>query len=468
MKKRGPASIILIMLFMLSNNVVAQDIKVSDLNLTDWVWGNQNLTCQIENTSGNYEQLVITAYQEYGGEDLTPFRSERHSLFMAPSSEQMFDMPIDIIGNYGTCKLTFSVYSVIDTLDQLQESQLVFSKELIHTFEMPEELRTAIDGKINTPTFVRQTPTFDNHFHRVLAFLLGRGKNTDEIATMTGATRDYIDQSLARLEEYGCLEMSGGVPTLSFNIITDERAKGLMPAINKAVDGIYDMIVKNLPAYDSSLQAMIAAGEATSQKDNIVDPSSVLHHKHPVIQGLFLWNILGREFVNDGKRFVILWKSDPCVAEMGEFMHLVSGPESNMSGGFYLYVIEKKSYRIHCGTDPMPIICRTVNKDRKARGYTSQWSFVRSESPIFYAYTDEKVQKPVSMLIDGTIPYLEGLKNTLGEEFGSANEQKFIKGTRYWCWNLVVTKIMEKLEAEKLVEKEGFGYYSLQKAMFEW
>ncbi len=468
MTKTGRIAVLTMMGVIMSACVWAADIDISGVTISEMSWGNRTVSFNIRNNMDDVAYLTAVVRLSYSGEELTPRRMMQKSIFMEPAATAKMELPIGVVGNYGTCHINVGVYAVVDTLDILLESQRIFSHDISHTFPVPAGLKEAIDGGLMVPGYVDRTTVFDNHFGRILAFLLYRGKSVNEIAMLTGATEKFVRQGIDTLDNYGYVKKEGDRHVLTFNVITDERVKRLRPEINNAVAGLIEVLKKNLPAYDSTVQALVEQGVVTAQKDNIIDPGSILHHKHPVVLCLFLWNVLGREFVNNGNAFNIFQLSDPCNAYMADFMHLVSGPPENTGDGFYYFIADKDTYQMHCGTGHMPILCGPDYRERLLAHKRVDWSFLRDSSAVFYTYTDEKAQIPVSMLMDGAIQHVENLKKAVEMEFNTREEGRYLRGVKYWCWNLVVGEVMKELESMGLLEKEGFGTYSLQKALVQW
>lgn len=465
MLKAGRAAVFAIIVMALSVYAQAADFDITDVAISNMAWGNQTISFNVKSNTDQMAFLTTVIWLGYSGEDLVPQRVVQKSIFMEPMAAVKMELPVGVVGNYGTCRINVGIYQVVDTLDQILESQKIFSHDFTQSFPMPAGLREATGGGLMVPAYVDKTTVFDNHMGRVLAFFLYQGKSVREIAELTGASEEFIRQGIDTLESYGYAKKEGDRPVLTFNVITRDRFNKLRPAIDAAVTGLVDVLKANLPVYDSTVRALVEQGVVTAQKDNLIDPGSVLHHKHPVVLCLFLWNVLGREFVNGGNDFNIFQLSDPCNAFMGDFMHLVGGPPENMGAGYYYYIADRDTYQMHCGTSHMPILCMPNYRQRFLEHKRIDWSFVRDSSAVFYTYTDEKAQIPVSMLMDGATPYVENLKKIIEQEFSVPQENRYLLGVKYWCWNLVVGEVMNELELSGLVEREGYGFYSLQKAL---
>ncbi|UCD17236.1 MAG: hypothetical protein JSV44_12420 [Candidatus Zixiibacteriota bacterium] len=441
----------------------ASDFEIGDIALSSQSWGDQTATFSVKNISPEHKTITALATVDYSNNYLTPSRSTKTVVVLGSETSTIVRLPVIIPGNYGKCSVKIDLYDVIDSLDMPLESQLIQSREISIDFPMAEDLKPIIIEKLHVPNFVEENDYFDNFINRALVFLLHRGKTVDEITTLVNAETDFVKSAITGLVEAGYLAEKENSHTTAFEVIDQEDIRALRSSIDETAGDVVEVISGNLSAYDSTIAAMIADGKLTADPGNVVDPGSVLHHKYPVIIGLLLWDILGREFVNDGKVFNIFENSDPCNAFMGDFMYLVHGTDDDVGKGFYYYIKDKRSEQFHCGITAMPILCDPRYRELGTRNVYVNWSFVKSQAAIFYFYSENKVRGPLSILMDGAMPFVDGLKKIVDETFGSRGEDSGIRGARLWCWNLVVSKVMAQLEQKQILEREGLGLFSFTK-----
>jgi hypothetical protein len=83
-----------------------------------------------------------------------------------------------------------------------------------------------------------------------------------------------------------------------------------------------------------------------------------------------------------------------------------------------------------------------------------------------FIYNEDRIRKPLSLMMDGTITYVEKLKTDMAAAFSGTYYDTNNRGTRYWCWDLVVTRLMAKLEENKIVELDKTRLYRLQKTEY--
>ncbi|MBN2226075.1 MAG: hypothetical protein JW763_01795 [candidate division Zixibacteria bacterium] len=440
------------------------DFEVGEIALSGENWGKQSATFTLKNVSMEMKTVIAAAETSFDDFDLTPIRKTRAVAFLQPEQTTDVTVPVTIPGNYGTCTIVLKIYDVVDTMDVLMDSQMLHTKTFSITYPYPAELETVVGEQLFVPPFVDRNDYYDHYFGRVMTYLLSRGKRVDEIAKLTGTTVDYVNAAIADFIDYGYLVDTPDGYRPQMMVIDDAQVKSIRSAIDGTVESLVEVITANIPVYDSSIAAMIADGSLTSDPDNIIDPGSVLHHKYPVILGLLMWDILGKNFVNDDMPFTIFEGSDPCNAEMGDFMYLVSGGAADAGTSFYYYLHTKKAERFHCGIDTMPIICDSRFRELRKAGKYVNWSFNRQKPSIFHTYTEDKVRGPLSLLMDGTFPHIEGLRQAVDDLAKSSGQSAYERGARLWCWSLVVTDVMRTLEKNGVVTIEGDGLYSMTKA----
>ncbi len=452
-------TLVMALMMLMAASAVSADFTVGKVSLSSKSWGNQTATFKIENTGAIYKTVVALSDVTFSGGLLNPRRVERKIILIAPEESAEVELPVTIPGEFGNCNVRVRLFDVVDTLDQLLPTQQFYDDTTTFTFEMSPELKKIISEYIHVPAFVENNDHFDNSFIRVLLYLIYLGKSSGDIAELCNADPTFVEYSIAFLEGEGYLKITGGGLTPTFTVINTELAQKARPAIDKAIEDLYQLLLINVPRYENNVRALVAEGILTSNPEDLIDPGSVLHHKYPVVLGLFLWHTLGNKYINDGEPFDIFEDSDPCNAMMGDYMYLVNAGEKDFGRGFY-YAVDGAKQRFYCGIRPMPIQCDPKYRDFAKKERKPAWSFDRSHSAVFYTYTDMKVQIPVSMLNKGTESIISKLQYDVDKVFNTDNQGAYIKGARYWCWNLVVQELVEKLEAKKIIEQEGEGTFS--------
>ena len=353
------------------------DFNIGEIELSDAAWGHQTARFKLNYTGDNYTFIVAASLVQFFGGDLTPSRYEKKAFLLGPETTVDIDLPVNIPGNFGDCEVEIYLYDVIDTLDEVFESQKFFTRSLPLAFPVPESLKKEVGFNIALPKFVEKNEVFDNHFSRILIMLLDEGKNPGEIARLCKTDEEFVKAAIAVLQHDGYLKSEMHRPVPDFAVINRDKIKKIRPYIESAVEALYSRISENFAGFDSCIQAMITDGRLTKDKQDALHGGTVLYHVYPFTMTLFLWDLLGREFVNDGKPFNIFEGSEPCNAVMSDFMYIIEGSE-NRGETFYYFTNEKNLDRIYCGIGEYKIDCIPPNyRERARRKLKVNWRFSR-------------------------------------------------------------------------------------------
>ncbi len=444
-------TVICILLIGLSATASEPDFKVGDAKLSSTDWGVQKASIKLTCLTEFFRFVVATAEVNFPGSAIDSKRFAKRYYIIEPPDEVELDLPFIIPGNIGKGTVLITLYDVVDTLDPLLESQKFHTREFNFNIKLPKPLRAMADSGIQVPSMVSRTETFDNIFNRLLMLLLHRGKSSDEIARLTGVTVGYVKKVSLALAKKGLLDLYGTIYKPAFVIIESDRAEALNPVINGAVDNIYNTITGNLVRYDSTVTALASKGVITNDRSNVLQGGSVLYHKFPTFLGLFFWELLGSEFMNEGNDFRVYEASDPCLAQLGNYMFMVTGAKDNVGTTFYNKFESTNSKGFYCGATS-PIL--------KCDGRS--WSFEKENSPIYYTFNKEKIREPLSILAEGVFEHITGLEKALVESFPEDKDKDYFKCVRYWCWGLVVDRLMGRLVGSGILEQEGNGTFLMQ------
>jgi hypothetical protein len=413
-------------------------LVVGSIKLSATDWGEQTASIELTNTGEYFKFVTARVDVLFPGALIETSRSGQKMFIIQPPDKQKLEIPFIVPGNLGHGQVTVSLYDVVDTLDPQKK--------------IPASLESLINPGIQLPSFVDQTRTFDNQFSRILILLLHRGESLQKIAKISGVKVSFA-LSLARyLERDGFLYKDNGVFYPAFRVIDNDDIEKLMPLIDRTVNSMYELMALNLPLYDETLERLTAEGRLTGDRSNLLDPGSVLYHHYPSILGLFLWNHLGRVFIKGGDDFGPFINSDPCQGIDNNYMYMVSGPPDNIGRGFYYNVTGPNMDGFYFGAETVKLNCT-------GRGMV----FEELRAPIYYTYNELIAAPAMKVLSEGISGYLDKLEAGLHDVFGKEGDQGYIKGARLWSWSLVVDHLVEKLEKNNIIEKEGTGLFVMQK-----
>lgn len=451
--------LMVLLVFVLLTGISLADsdeyFNVVDVKLSSTDWGIHQATIKIACLAEYYRFLVATAEVNFPGNIVDSKRLTKRSYILLPPDEVELELPYIIPGNVGDGSVLITLYDVVDTLDPLLESQKFYARQFKFNIKLSESAQILADSGIQVPSLLGRAEMFDNVFNRLLILLLHRGKSAEEIARMTGVTVGYITKTSIALAKKGLLVSDGTIFRPTFTFIENEKVEALIPVIEETTDKIYNTMIINIPAYDSTIEVMASRGEITNDKQNVLQGGSVLYHKFPTYLGLYFWELLGSRFINEGHSIMLFNGSDPCRGKLGEYMFMVSGPEENVGTTFYNKFMDPNSNGFYCGATEPKLIC-----DGRS------WAFEKENSPIYYTYNPEKVKKPMTVLARGVYQHLTDLEKTLVENFPDVNEKSHFKGIRYWCWGLIVEKLMKRLLDTGYLEQEGNGTFLMQVTEF--
>jgi len=441
----------------------ASDLEVSDISLSAPKWGNQTVYFKLSNTGEDYKFVTAMAAVHYTSGKYISSRFSKKSYQIEPLSAAKTALPVIIPAGYGGAVVEITLYDVIDTLDQVFESQKFFQKSLPLEFKIPEILIKEVGDEISIPKFVKDNEFFDNYFARAMMYLIGRGKSVKEIAEICGTDSAFVRSTLTNYQTEGYVKAEGTEYKLNFMTVAPEDIKKIAPYIEETVSELFEVVSGNLPAYDSCLSAMIADGRLSADKNDALDMGTVLYHKYPVVMGLFLWDLLGREFVNGGKPFNIFENSDPCMARMGDMMYMATNSGDFVGDTYYYHIYMPKEEMFYCGMGEHNFKCPQNYQDKSRRKQREDWGFDGSRPDLIFIFNADKVREPLSLLLDGTPVLADKLSERMDDIFAGEEYDQFKRGAKYWCWDIVVTKLMRQLEAEKLIKMEDNGIYRFQK-----
>jgi predicted transcriptional regulator len=452
MSRIGLIITICISILTLSVTVSAQDFKVSEIKLSSTNWGTQKASFDLTNLGEYFSFVVATAEVDFPGNVIDSKRFTKKVFIIQPPEIEKLEMPFIIHGNIGKGTVLINFYNVVDTLDPLFESQKFYSRKFEFNIEIPKSLKAIVDSGLQVPSIVSLTGTFDNLFNRIVIFLLNRGKSLDEIAQSTGVEKSFVEKVASVLADEGLLDLHDSTYKPTFIVLENNQVEAFKPIIGRTVDDIYRTVTGNIHKYDSTLTALALKGLLTNDKSNVLDGGSILYHKYPVFLGLFLWEFLGSRFINNGNDILIYQGSDLCRARMGDYMFMIIGASDNVGTTFYNKLQSGNVDGFYCGATT-PIL--------KCGG--RKWAFEQDNSPIYYTYNEDKINLPLSILAEGVNDHITDLEKALFDNFPDDKDKDSFRGVRYWCWGLVIDKLMDKLVENKVLEIEGKGVFLFQK-----
>jgi|WetSurMetagenome_2_1015567.scaffolds.fasta_scaffold55495_3 hypothetical protein len=452
-----------ILMILLAGMAGAEGFQVGDINLSSTNWGNQTVNVNVLNISGEYKWIAVRTQVIFSDSLLTPRRNSQKTIFMEPDLNKKLELPYEFPGNYGRGVVRVSLYELVDTLDPLYESLRFFEKDIPVEFPVPDSLVGLVSDGINVPMYAEKSDLFDNLFNRLFFILLYQGKSLTDIARLTGADSVFVNMTLRRLMVEGLISQTDNVYDPNFAVIDISLISKLRPAMDSTMLSIYNSITAGLPRYDSLVADYLKTGKIKNDKNNLFDPGTVLYHKYPTVIGLLLWNRLGVDFVSDGMPFNIFVGSDPCAARMAEFTHFVLGNGNNMGRSLFMnFNDNNEEGKFYCSGDSVIFNCYLLSSPG-VLPVVFDWAVSEKNPMIYFTYNDAVTKEPLAILAGDAIGNIRNLKTKIEMELAGSKNARHIRGIRYWCWNLIVTEVIKKLETDKVLIREGSGLYMFER-----
>jgi len=448
--------IALFIIIVAASGSYASQLVVDNLTVSGMQWGPQKVSLKLTNNYPDYKFIVAEAEVVFSGQSQKTNRYFKGNFIVEPLKDTALEIPVNIPGGFGSGKVQISIYNVVDTLDRLLPSQIEYSGEIALMTEIPESVAGLVETGLQAPIFVDQGSVFDILFHRVMLLLLHRGKSIREIADICNTDPAFVKQTVASLKDLGYIRQVDNKYLPAFAVIDVDKVAPLEELAGSAADEMYKIISGNMAAYTQKLDELIKAEKVTADPNDVLDGSSILHHLHPTVTALFMWDKVGKEFINDGRRFSGYKSLGLCNVRIGEFMHLVVADSSKNVNTFYFYNNDPHGRRLVCGVADSYVKCDPrFNSAYKA---TVNSLFDHEHQPLYYTYDAAKCRAALDALGTGSGAYLNALKEQFGGILGDTGGEKVMKSARYWLWSLVVDKVIDKVEKNGLADREANVY----------
>lgn len=469
--------ICVILLFSV-RGAVAQEFVAANPNFGSLQWGRQTINVTIANQVDDYRFVIALSQVEFENMPGSSDRRGRLVTIVDPLQTMTMAIPVEIPENYGTALVTVTLYNVVDTLDNLLPSQKFASFEHRQSFQIPSTLPADLSN-ITSPPYAHRWGDFDNDFIRALIVMAKRGMTPQEMAARTGAESTAIKSQLERLANRGYLKAVDSIyAPLNAVIDTNDLAR-LLPEVDRTVETLFRLFQTKLPEYDRYLARLAAEKKVARDGTSVLDVTSVIYHKYPFISAILLWSKIGVEFINDGKPFNIFanegmergkyLRSDPCRARMGKYNYLVVGPEDNAGKTFYYYLSDDGAGgdMFYFGANEVAIDCHAFLDSISSAPRSFDWTSFAARQPTYFQYADSTIKLVLPFFGEELTRAAQTLRASIEESYKSPTSPLAIYGVRYWAWNLVVSRLIERLEQAKLFEKEGDGFYHFQRVVLQ-
>ncbi len=432
---------------------------VAEYDLESLGWGRHFVRLEIINTEEYIQFVTVITNVFCRGERYSPERKlvGNYALYGndTVSMQALFWVP----GNYGDFSYKLLLYHVIDTLDELLDYQIFYSDTGSYSIKPPAGIKPYLQKNVTLPPMVGRHMDLDYDFARVMPFLVSENKSAGEIAEIAGCDSSFVIDHLEYMSTRGYYRKEGNrfrsaIPTIS----ESEAAESKKLAIEIA-DRITGKLSINIDSYWKVLDTLVAAGKIVNDSNAFMDGGSVLYRPYPVVTALSLWFDMGRSFITGTAPFNLFDGTDFCNAQIPYFMYMIEGDEIVSGNCFYAMITSGRSYQIIYGDTIPQITCPLGFMFAPMAGVEVQWEYEKEYFPESFMVDSATVRPMLVHLRTGIDPIMAEAFNKLTKISQSYNKAFLLFGHRWWFWNVVATRVIEKLIESGKLTRRGNGQY---------
>jgi len=444
----------------------APELAIGNIDIPSFRWGRQTATFEVTNNSDWMKYVTVETEISFEGSYLNPVRVIHTSYPLVPGETSELTPEIDVPGNYGKASLYVRLYDVVDTLDELMPGQKVFEQPFKLTFHVPETAFSYIQEKVVLPPTVINNPLWDTEVSHLLPILLEEGKSLEEIAAILEADVSFVKQTVANMTVYNLLEKSedGSVVPL-FPIFSVKQAEETKKLVEQSSDRLVKLIAGNMDDYQKVLDSMVGAGSLTTDSNDFIHGGTVLYRKYPVVAGLLLWYDLGQKFIGAGNPLMPFEGTDPCHALIGRFMYVVQG--GDVFNGHHYYLSTKSTIGIDITYgDTIPgISCPKKLAARRVLREKAHFNYDKDHVPEVFIVSASLVKPALTVIGKGSEELFPEIRDDLVRISNNHGQAEVSVAERYWFWNQVASRTLEKLVKDGSITREGNGMFKFQVSM---
>lgn len=424
-------------------------------------WGRQGIPIRITNNGEYLKYVSVVGDVRCKGDNYSPKRKVIKNYALFPGDSVNAEAVILIPGNYGEISIELKIYDVIDTLDQLLESQLIQSQAGLIDVPMTEAAAAYIKKDFTLPPLVGRHIDFDNDFARLVPFLIADGKRTKEIAEALGCDTSFVIEELGYLVSEGYYRKDGDIYLSSVAAISEDEAAEEKKLGLKVAESVAAKLAKNVQTYRQVIDSLVKAEMLDSDSNSFMDGGTILYRPYPVITALSLWYDLGGTFVSNGTPLYLFDGTDFCNAYTPNYMYVVSGDKANNGHQHFAFMRNYRSYQFYYGDTIPNIICPEGFMFNPQEGIRVMPEYEQPFYPEGFMVDTAQVRPMLDHLRRGMAPILHNALeelNKLGQKHGKS---EVLLGQRYWFWNIVSTRVIEILTENGTIKKRGNGQFRL-------
>ncbi len=442
--------------------------EVPTIDASKLRWGRHTFPVKITNQGEYLKYVSVMAEVKCGGGNYAPERKVTGNYALYPGDSAIGEAVLLVPGQFGEISFELKLYDVIDTLDQLLESQIIRKQSGSFTIPVPKQLAPYLNREITLPPLAGRHVDFDNDFSRVLPFLIADGKSTlKEIADITGCDTSFVSEEIGFMISSGFYRRDGDFYLSSIAAINEDEAAKERELALQVAEPIAAKLKENYQTYWQVIDSLVKAKALDADSNTFMDGGTILYRPYPVITALSLWYDLGSSFISSGTPFYLFDGSDLCNAYTPLYMYCVAGNKENNGQQHFAFMRSYSSYQI-CYGDTIPkIICPDDFMSSPGQGVKVAWEYERPYYPEGFVVDTGMVRPILNHLRRGMDPILQDAFEKLNTLCQKYNKSSMLVGQRYWFWNIVTTQVVAILTENGTITRRGNGQFRIDGLKFK-
>lgn len=459
-------SLLLVICLICVASLAAQpEIQVGKVTPASVAWGPQVLNAEITNKA-EYPKLVSAIMSiKFTGNYLNPVRKYRSNYFVEPDARATMPVSFEIPMNFGTAKMTLAFYDVVDTLDPIFPEQLVSESHYELIFHVPEEVLPYTQERITTPPLTDRSPVLDAEYDRIALWMFHEGRSKEEIAAAARVDTAYFNSLVKKWLHFNFLAKSKLDSTLrpTFVCVDIAGVEEAKPLAEETSTKLAAILERNIKAnYSRVLDSLVRAGVTARDSNDFLNGGTILYRKYPVVAGLLLWYDWGRGFIVGPGILDVLEGTDPCNVMQPTYMYAVQGGDVFNGHHYFRMMSAAGKVQINFADSIPEVSCPEIYpfldylRDDLGFGYSVQ------SSPEFFSFDTTAANPMIRALSEGSTETLNAAFTGLKTILEKHQPGSFTTGARYWFWNLVATRTLDKLLKNEVLERRGNGHFRVE------
>jgi len=252
-------------------------IQAPEIDASKLGWGRHTFPVKIANKGEYLKYISVVGYVKCLTGENPPNRKVFKNYALFPGDSVTGEGILFVPGNYGDISFELKVYDVIDTLDQLMESQAINSQTGKFSVPVPDAVTPYMKKGFTLPPLVGRHIDFDNDFSKIAPFLIAKGKSVGEIAKATGCDTSYVVQELGYLTAGNYYRKEGSAYLSSIAAIEEEEAAGEKILAMKVAESLAAKLSENCKSYRQVIDSLVKSDMLDADSNSFMDGGTILY-----------------------------------------------------------------------------------------------------------------------------------------------------------------------------------------------